>query len=140
MSQNPEIENPEFDKENTHKFKCEQCFKTYKYRSHLKDHQKIVHLRLRYPCPICKQEFVTPRNVRRHAKSAHSQSIGKIDDISSRTDQEMDLQLNEEQLQKLDLEFSEEEPVSKKAKPVVIRFMKEEYYYESEYWIGELAA
>ena len=113
------------DKEITHKFKCTECPKSYKNRGHLKDHHNKVHLGLRFPCSICKKEFVTARYVKKHMQNSHpgSQIENTVATKSKHNGQ------NKEKLEpKLD-----GEPELKKRKPVVIRFMKEEYYEESEY-------
>ena len=127
MSEQFKIEN-NMDKENTHIFKCPECPKSYKYKTHLKDHHNNVHLGLRYPCSVCRKEFVKPSYVKKHMQNSHPGS--KIENIVPTESKH-----SGQNGKKLESEF-DGEPAMKKRKAVVIRFMKEEYYQDLEYLTG----
>jgi hypothetical protein len=53
-------------------FVCKwKCGKKYETLKDVKEHQQLVHMTNRYPCRICKQEFIRLREMKYHLAAAH---------------------------------------------------------------------
>ena len=62
----------EFKHLKIHKWKCEQCNKTFIHRQTWKVHVDTVHHGIKFPCTLCRSEFNKKGNLTKHIKVYHS--------------------------------------------------------------------